>query len=264
MRTSTVTGYAHRVLVIPVLGLLLAVSASEGAHGQAPNTLARAYMMTPKVGMGPEFEMALGEHAAWRKEHEDPWSWAVWQVVQGSSLGSYLVRSPGHNWADFDEYDAGFGIEGTAHFQATVAPLLESISAMTTASDTTNRRLLPDGRPVNLVQFLTYHLKPGQVDRFREIAIQFHQAIVEQDFPLYYVFISPVVGSPDLQTSVVLIYDTWTAFQLPERPFADVITEVYGREDGAALIERFNETHTRVESVVLRSRPDLSVTRAPE
>ncbi len=50
----------------------------------------------------------------------------------GENLGQFGIRSAGHSWADFDAYDAGFGPEGLVHWNATVAPLVESISSAIT------------------------------------------------------------------------------------------------------------------------------------
>ena len=41
------------------------------------NNIARIYVLTPKSGMAAEFETALGQHAEWRREHNDPWTWMV-------------------------------------------------------------------------------------------------------------------------------------------------------------------------------------------
>ena len=101
-------------------------------------TVARSYTVTPKPGMVAQFEVALREHARWRAENGDPWDWNVSMHETGEDFGAYSIFSGGHSWADLDAYDAGFAPQGLVHWNATVAPLVESLSS---AIGTTNQEL---------------------------------------------------------------------------------------------------------------------------
>ena len=89
-----------KTLATLLVALLLGL-ASQNAWAQQ-NNLARIYFIEAKVGMAAGFETALKQHAEWRKEQGDPWSWFVWQVVNGENLGSFVIRSGDHAWGDFD------------------------------------------------------------------------------------------------------------------------------------------------------------------
>ena len=223
------------------------------------NNIARLYVVTPKSGMTVEFETALGQHAQWRREHEDPWTWIVHQVTSGANYGDYVIRSGNHSWSDFDAYDAGFGPEGGVHFNATVDPLVESVSSFITERDTTNFRWPDDPNSVNLLQVLRYHLKPGQRETFFQALNKYHQAIVQTNYPIHYAFQNLVNGGPGPAVAGVFPYENWAAFQGPEQTVAQLMAEVYGQEEATAIREQLTSTFTGTESMVIRVRWDLSV-----
>ena len=132
------------------------------------NNLARIYFIEAKSGVRAGLETALKQHTEWRKEQGDPWTWSVMQVVNGENLGSYVIRSGEHTWADFDAYDAGFGPKADVHFNATVASLVESASSALTSIDTTNVNWHPNNDAVNLISVTTFHLKPGKGPAFTQ------------------------------------------------------------------------------------------------
>ncbi len=250
MRTS-------KLLVTLSAAVLLGL-VTQNVWAQA-NNIARIYVLTPKSGMAAEFETALGQHAEWRREHGDPWTWIVHQVTAGANLGDYVIRSGDHSWSDFDAYDAGFGPEGSVHFNATVDPLMESVSSFITASDTTNVRWPDDPNSINLLQVRRYDLKPGQRPTFFQAINKYHQAIVQTNYPFHYAFANLVSGGPGPAVTVVFPYENWAAFQGPEQTPFQLMVEVYGQEEATAIFEQFFSTFTGTENWVIRVRWDLSV-----
>lgn len=246
--------------VVPTLfaALLLAVM-SQSAWAQM-NSLAQLYTVKPKAGMEIGFQTALKQHAEWRAQNKDPWSWTTYEVVQGENLGSFVIRSGDHSWADFDTYDAGFGPVGNVQFQATVAPLVESTTASISTLDTAHVRLPDDMSKMTLLQVVTYYLKPDQGQRFNEVVGKFHSAIVKTDYPAYYAFVNQVAGSVGPAVTLVLPFENWAAFEEPDKPMAAMLAEVYGKKEAAKMSEEFSNCFTRIETSVLRVRPDLSVT----
>ena len=150
------------LLIALVLGF-----AGQDAWAQ-DNNLARVYFMDAKTGMQAGLETALKQPAEWRKAQGDPWTWNVMQVVNGEHLGRFIARSGGHSWGDFDEYDMEFGEKASVHFNATVAPLLESATSAITSVDTTNINWHPNNDAVNLISVTTFHLKPGNGQAFTQ------------------------------------------------------------------------------------------------
>ncbi len=245
-------------LLVTLSAAVLLGLVTQDVWAQA-NNIARLYVLTPKSGMAAEFETALGQHAEWRREHDDPWTWIVHQVNSGPNLGDYVIRSGNHSWSDFDAYDAGFGPEGTVHFNATVDPLMESASSFITRGDTTNIRWPDDPNSVNLLQVTTYHLKPGQRPTFFQAVNKYHQAIVQTNRPTHYAFTNLHSGGPGPAVTVVFPYENWAAFQGPEQTLGQLMVEVYGQEEATAAFEQFTSTFTGTESWVIRVRWDLSV-----
>ncbi len=120
-------------LIAVAAGLLVCLVAHPALAQSEPENIARSYTLDPKPGMASQLEDAMKAHIAWRKQHNDPWTWTVFQVVNGDNFGQYLVRSGNHRWADLDAYDRWtVTTEANAHFTTTVGPYLESFTSRIT------------------------------------------------------------------------------------------------------------------------------------
>lgn len=248
---------SRKLLPTILVAFLLAVM-SQSAWAQASN-LAQLYTVKPKAGMEAGFQTALKQHVEWRMQNNDPWIWTTYEVIQGDNLGDFVIRSADHAWADFDAYEAGFGPKGSVQFQASVAPLVESLTNSISALDTAHVRLPEDLQAVNLLQVITYHVKPDQGQKFNEAIGKIHDAIVKKDYPVHYVFVNQVVGGAGPAVTLVVLFENWAAFEDPDQPMAAMLAEVYGQKEAGKLFEDFAGSFTSVESSVLRVRPDLSV-----
>lgn len=248
---------APKVLVTLLVALLLGLAGQDAWAQQ--NNLARVYFMDAKTGMQAGLETALKQHAEWRKEQGDPWTWSVMQVVNGENLGRFIARSGGHGWGDFDAYDMGFDQQANVHFNATVAPLLESTSSAITSVDTTNINWHPNNDAVNLISVTTFHLKPGKGQAFTEAVNKFHTAIVEHNHPTHYAFEWNVNGVNGQAVSLILPYENWAAMAGPEEPLFVFLARVLGQEELQKLGEAFDSTYHKEESFVVLRRRDLSV-----
>ena len=241
------------LLVALLLGLV-----SQNVLAQE-NNLARMYYMDAKTGMEAGLETALKQHAEWRKEQGDPWTWTVLQVVNGEHLGRFMARSGNHAWGDFDAYDTGFGPKADIHFNATVAPLIESASSAITSVDTTNVNWHPNNDAVNLISVTTFHLKPGQGEAFTQAINKLHTAIVEHNYPAYHAFEWNVNGAAGQAVSLILPYENWAAMEGPEEPFFAFMARVMGPEEIQKTFAAIDDTYHKQESFVLLQRRDLSV-----
>ncbi len=160
MRTKVLLSLVVSTAAVMLTGII-------PAHAQDA-TYARRDAVTPKDGMVAQFEAALKAHVQWRNENNDPWTWGVSTVEVGEALGQFGIRSGGHSWADFDAYDAGFGPEGLVHWNATVAPLVESISSRITTANPAISNQPPAGRATAFVNIQTFQLRPGRELQFNE------------------------------------------------------------------------------------------------
>ena len=104
--------------------VLLAV---PGAAQQEAGTLAQEYWMKVKPGMGAEFEKGYRAHNEWHRNN-DAWPWETWQILVGENVGSYVIRTGGHDWADFDA-NAQTLADGGNDFANNVIGSVESINS---------------------------------------------------------------------------------------------------------------------------------------
>lgn len=220
---------------------------------------AQVYHFEPMAGAEADFEAALQSHAEWREQNEDPWHWDVYQVVQGKHAGSFVVRSGGHTWAEFDDYGQGFGAEGQEHFAANVGPMVASTKAYVEAVDTALVRWPDDTAHAPLIEVTDYELKPGSGSDWYDVAEKFHEAIVQEDATGYYHAIAYPEAGASGYARLVNPHSSWADFEDPERSFMDIMHAVYGEEETEAMGEKFTSSYSDTRSMVLRYRPDLSV-----
>ena len=231
------------------------VSASE-AEAQE---LARLYQVTPTDAGA--FEAALADHVEHRIEQGDPWYWTVMQVVSGEDFGDFVYRSGGHEWADFDAYDEGFGVQATRHYAENVAPLVANTRQWVTFSDTANSRppAVDEWEDIHLISVTTYHLEPGMQQDFDEVIGTIHGAIVEADWPAHYSWQYMAAGTGGPQKVLAVFHQNWADFEQPETPFMEMLHEQLGEDEAKSVMERLGETYRYIENTVLRIRRDLSV-----
>jgi len=239
--------------------VLVAMSVLVAAREVRAQNIARVYVMTPAPGQQQAFEKALTAHAQWRKQAGDPWNWSVYEVVDGENVGTFVVRSGGHTWADLDAYDAGFEQQGTPRFNSDVGPLLAHMTSSTTQEDTALARLPKDEARYGLIHLTHYHVKPEHGQAFHALLAKIHKAIVDSDWPAYYAFASAVSG-PDGQDVIMAgFHGSWADFAEPDPAFDKMLADKYGEEEAGKMMETFGESVWGWDSVTLRLRPDMSV-----
>lgn len=221
--------------------------------------VARIYEFSPAPGKGPAFEKALKAHAAWREKAGDPWTWHVYQVVNGEHLGEFIVRSGDHTWADLDAYEAGFGPKGSERFQADVAPLLASESSRIAVDDTAHQILpdTPDGYA--LISLVFYHLKADKTQAFDAIVDQVHKALVKSGWPGHYAWFYVVNGAEGPVRGLAIFHKDWASFKNPDPSLSQVLKNFYGSNVQEHMSRTWGENFWSTESMVLRYRPDMSV-----
>ncbi len=242
------------------LALLLALSLAPtlSAQGAPPESLAKLYHVTVKPSMEIPFEQALRSHAKWRTEQGDPWTWIVYQVVNGDGLGDYYIRSGNHAWADFDAYDS-FLMKGAPHFNAVVGPYLTSLSSVITGLDTVHMLWPEDPSSVKLLQLITYEIKEGHQAEFNQAIAEVHDAIVKTHWPSHYAWEFLVNGSAGPRATLVLPAGSWAGMKAPEKSFDAMIMEAMGEAGAKAWFQKFGDSVVSERSAVVRIRLDLSV-----
>jgi len=239
------------LIVIFCLGFL-----SQNLSAQSKN-LARVVLVKVKTGQGDDFAAALKKHAEWRKQHGDPWTWVVHQVVNGKNLGDFIIRSGGHSWKDFDDYAESFK-NGTTEFYKTVGPYIKDVSSIITAGDTVNVDWPENPMDVNLIAITTYHLKPGHEWAFTQAVNKYHKAIQDNKRDVHYAFGWNINGSEGPTVNRALPYKNWSDIEGPDESFSEFMQRVLGKEETMKLYMEFSDTFTSTESMILLVRWDLS------
>jgi hypothetical protein len=223
------------------------------------NILARTYTVKAKPGMSTQFEAALREHAQWRADNGDPWDWNVTMRETGEALGTYGIRSGGHSWADFDAYDAGFGPQGLVHWNATVAPLVESVSSAITTTDQELSNPPPAGTAYAFVTITKFHLRPGQEMEFNRLIAEATE-IIRDKLPGYWVWSSPISGGgPGPYIDLVGFPEDWADMADPDPSFEAIMVQEMGQDGFLEWWTNLGQTYRGTDSYTLRRRPDMDV-----
>ena len=239
-------------------GVAASVLGGSPALAQA-NTFARMYTVKAKPGMVAQFEAALRDHVQWRAANGDPWDWNVTMRETGEDLGTYGIRSGGHSWADFDAYDAGFAPQGLVHWNATVAPLVESASSAITTSNQELSKPPPEGTAYAFINVTTFHLRPGRETEFNRLMAEATE-IIRDKLPGYWVWSSPVLGGgPGPYISLVLFAENWAAMAEPDPSFGAIMVQELGEDGFREWSTNLGQTYRGEESFTLRRRPDMDV-----
>jgi hypothetical protein len=225
------------------------------------NDLTREYVVKAKPGMAAQLEAAIRAHAQWRKANHDPWTWTVYTPETGADLGTFVIRSGDHTWADFDAYDKGFVPQGLTQWTANVMPLVENMSSEIdmTLADSLNQ-LPPTGTAISLVNVTAFHLRPGMEPQFVRLAAQAVKVLKAAKYPGYWVWEIPVSGGPESGPVIYLggLNEHWASMQDPSPDFAQVMTKALGQDGFAKWNASLNETLQGTGGATYRFRPDLS------
>ena len=246
-----------RTLLISLMVVFMFGLTANDLFAQSKN-LAKVYFIKVKDGDSGAFQTALKQHAQWRMDNGDPWSWNVYQVVNGMNMGDFIIRSGGHSWADFDSYE-DFNAKGSADFVKNVSPYIEKITSKISANDTTLVNWYPNGDEVNLIQVYAYKLKPGHGMDFYNAVKEYGQAIKKEGRKDYYGVIWSVNGGSELIVDLVFPYKNWAEMEGPKEQWRDFTKRVLGEEKAKIVREKLQNSYTDVHGFVVQLRKDLSV-----
>ena len=227
-------------------------------HGAQSQDLTLVWGFTAKAGSEAGFEAALKSHMEFRKANGDPWDWSFYQTMVGKNVGSYMARSSGHSWTDFDAYyGSEFGEVANLHWGATVQPLVEESWNLVDQSDNDLSRLPESMDPYTLFNVTVFHLKPDQQMAFGEAIGKYKQVIMDNNFPFYWVVNFPAAGADGPTMALVMFAETWA--EMAEDPAVEAaLVEELGEEGAMELFEQFSGAFHSFENYIGMLRPDLS------
>ena len=211
-----------------------------------------------KAGSEAAFEEAVKAHMEFREANGDPWEWHWYQQMIGKDPGTYMVRSSGHSWADFDR-DMGGEFDEVAgnHWNATVQPLVEEVWNLIDQEDSELSRLPENMDPYTLFNVSVFYLKPDQIMAFSEAVGKYKQVILDHDFPFYWVVQSAVAGADGPAMALVGFAERWA--DMAEDPAMEAaLVETYGEDGAQELFQQFYGSFHYFENYIGMLRPDLS------
>ncbi len=251
MRNKALILTAAALLVFSFGCLTLAQEEAQGAQN-----IGMVYRFTVEPGMFQQFEAAIHAHLAWCEAQNEPWAWTAYQVITGDNYGQYLFRADVSSWEEIDAYEEFFSRK-VMNFRLNVTPLLESISVSIWETEIELSRWPEDG-DFNLLEVYKYSIKPTHVREFNEAIGRIHEAIVETDWPVFYLWESLRSGGIVPSAKLVIPYESWAGFSEPETSLWEILVAAYGEEEAGSILEQWSNSVCKTESFTVRYRPDLS------
>lgn len=251
------------------------IGAAVAGHAQAqPATadvsIAQIAFHVPRLGHTAEYEQSVKAHVAWLREQRDKFAWQTWQVITGKDTGSYIVGTFGHPWEDFDERER-FGSVADNRLDTSVANHVTS-SFRSFYILRTDLSLSPEPKsPPKYEQLNIFEVRPEGAREFSQAIKKMNTALQKTGFTSES-FLSPnsagghsrwyfmTNGGAGPQYVLVTDRTSYRDFRPVATSLDEVMEQVYGKEQGDAIMSNVRKTYTRVHSELLRYRPDLSYT----
>ena len=92
-------------------------------------------------------------------------------------------------------------------------------------------------------------------EEFWNVMEDVHQAVVDADYPIRYLFYSPAAGAARPQVIGVSFYQDWAGRQEPDPvSLRGLLSRAYGAEEAEALAHRYSQTIRSTENMILVRR----------
>lgn len=242
-------------LLIASLIVLLALPA---AAQQEPGTLAQEYWMNVKPGMGGAFEQGYNKHNEWHRKN-DSWPWETWQVLVGENVGSYVIRTGGHRWEDFDA-NAETLAAGGADFGQHVIASVESINSRMVTFLPEASSWTPGGDRPALVTVLEYRIRYEAAADFVQAIRKINQGLKKSASlsrpAAWFEVIRGGAGEPTYV--LVFPHENWGDMNAPANPFWARVEEAFGPDETKSLRAVYRKAIISRRSMILAYRADLS------
>jgi len=240
------------VVVVLLFGLVPWAGAGEGA----PQSVTQVYFVEVAPSQANQFEAATKSHMAWHRTNNDPWTWQMWQFVNGERVGQYAVATGGHTWADFDTR-AVFEQKDVADWTAKVGPYVKGLRSALEVDNKEISRLPKDMKTPKMVEVTVFKLKHARWRAFYHAVEKIHKAIVKKDAPYFYAWRTVANGGESPTMILFVPRNSWAEFE-PKGSFWSMVEEVYGDFETNVIRKTIGKAIRSEESLVAAYRPDLS------
>ncbi len=236
----------------------LALLAAAAAAQQPSGTLAQEYWVKVKPGMGGEFEKGYRAHNDWHRAN-DAWPWETWQILVGENVGSYVIRTGGHQWEDFDA-NAEVLAAGGSDFGKNVIHAVESIRSRIVNYLPEASSWPEDLRHPAFVTVLEYRVRYDAAAGFVQAIQEINQGLKRSTGPARPAAWLEVIRGGQEEPTFVLVFphQSWSDMKTPAQPFWARVEEVFGPEETERFRAIYRKAIVSRRSLILAYRPDLS------
>ncbi len=250
-KTSLITSMlGTAILLIP-----LSISAQDD---RAP--LSDVWYVMPKQGMVSQFEAAVKQHIAFRRDAGESREWEAYTASVGSNPTLYQWRSSGLTWADMDSYTVEDQQKGlTANWFANVDQFVDHYHHYVERSDYENSHWPADLGQHPYYAVTTWKIKsgtgPGPSDALKELSkIAMEEGWSERGNN--WLWHSRIGGESAMMIASEL--DNFAAMEPPEQDFFDFVSEKRSAEEAGRLFAAFSAGYVDSTFTIWAHRPDLS------
>jgi len=222
---------------------------------EPPPSVMRAFVTQPKTG----YEAGRKRHMDWHKKQADTWAWFTWEVETGDRTGAFVTGTFGHQWKDFDDWEAKLGKGDTADGALNLAPFVGSqTNGFYQFLADVSRPTEGSTEPPPMTELIHYQVKIGSAQEFRSAMKKFHEAIGKSTWKVSYEWYELVDGGEHPSFTLAFPLKGFADLAPPDPPFPAMLEKAMGQYDAQELMKAVDRCTKSVRSEILRYRPDLS------
>jgi hypothetical protein len=252
----TIRTCAAWLVAMAALSLCVPVFAQQAEKAE-PGNIADTWIIWPQDGHEKEFEAALKNHAAWRKQNGETFVWQIYQPIVGDDLTYYVIRSGDHHWKDFDgNREWGRNAKAGDEFERSVGPHVAKVEHYFDETQAQFSHWAPseDYRYFGVSEL---QLKPGMYGQMTEALTKLHKAAVDGKYSRSFSIAWNVGGKGGMM--VIWPYRTYAEMADPEPSIMKLMDGSLGSEESArATMKQLQTSFEDSHYTLYVHRPDLS------
>jgi hypothetical protein len=170
-----------------------------------------------------------------------------------------VTSTCGHAWKDFDEWEARMGKADTADANINISPNTAGGRNGFYVYRADMSLAPPNQPPAPLTAVTVYVLHPGAAPDFIAAIKRINEALNKQaDWPKNSGWLQLANGGEAPTFVLLTARKNWGDFELLPKSVPDILTETYGKEDGASIMKAIRDSTARLFTEAATYRADLS------
>ena len=243
-------------IVISVVLMLLAALAPMAQ--EKPGNMGRVFVTVPRPGMAQQYEEGRKRHMDWHRKQGDTWTWDTWQVETGQASGAYVTGTFGHQWKDFDAWEAKYGKGDLADAAVNLSPSTGGgtngfwiyLAEVSRPSDSKE--------PPKMAEVLHFMVNMDGEKAFNGAIRKIHEAIGKTNWPVRYTWYELFNGGEHPHFVLVFPRNSWAEMAPQEVSFEAMLEKAYGEAEAETILTSLLKSVHHESSEVLLYRPELS------